>query len=346
MLYDQVDKDDQRPVVPLSLGDPSAFSCFRTSPEAEDAIVRAVQSAEFNSYAPINGILPARRAVAEYISADLPYNLSADDVYLTAGCTQSIEVVLSVLARPGANILLPKPGYPLYESRAGYSKLEVRHFDLIPEKGWEVDLESVEALADENTAAIVIISPGNPCGNVFSYHHLNKVAETARKLGIFVIADEVYAHLAFGNNPYKYGIVDSIKSYFNISTNPATFVQAAIPQIFEKTKDDFFSKTINIMREAADVFHEKTKEIPCVTCPHKPDGSMFAMVKLNLSLLEDISDDTDFCLKLAREESVTVLPGVAVGLKNWLRITFSIEPESLEQGLDRMKAFCQRHSRK
>ncbi|KAJ6289667.1 hypothetical protein OIU78_025567 [Salix suchowensis] len=229
MLYDQVDKDDQRPVVPLSLGDPSAFSCFRTSPEAEDAIVRAVQSAEFNSYAPINGILPAR-------------------------------------------------------------------------------------------------SPGNPCGNVFSYHHLNKVAETARKLGIFVIADEVYAHLAFGNNPYgwrfgwiaacdpngilkKYGIVDSIKSYFNISTNPATFVQAAIPQIFEKTKDDFFSKTINIMREAADVFHEKTKEIPCVTCPHKPDGSMFAMVKLNLSLLEDISDDTDFCLKLAREESVTVLPG-------------------------------------
>ena len=115
------------------------------------------------------------RAVAEYISADLPYNLSADDVYLTAGCTQSIEVILSVLARPGANILLPKPGYPLYESRAGFSKLEVRHFDLVPEKGWEVDLESVEALADENTAAIVIISPGNPCGNVFSYQHLNKV---------------------------------------------------------------------------------------------------------------------------------------------------------------------------
>lgn len=144
----------------------------------------------------------------------------------------------------------------------------------------------------------------------------------------------------------KYGIVESIKSYFNISSNPATFVQAAIPQIFEKTKEDFFSKTINIMREAADICYEKTKEIPCVTCPHKPDGSMFAMVKLNLSLLEDISDDMDFCLKLAREESVTILPGVAVGLKNWLRITFSIEPQSLEQGLDRMKAFCQRHSRK
>ncbi|KAJ6859855.1 hypothetical protein NC651_036233 [Populus alba x Populus x berolinensis] len=325
---------------------------------------------------------------AEYLSADLPYNLSADDIYLTVGCTQSIEVILSVLARPGANILLPRPGYPLYESRAGFSKLEVRHFDLIPEKSWEVDLESVEALADENTAAIVIISPGNPCGNVFSYQHLKKVAETARKLGIFVIADEVYGHIAFGSNPYvpmgefgsivpvlslgsiskrwivpgwrfgwiatcdpngileKYGIVDSIKSYFNISSNPATFVQAAIPQIFEKTKEDFFSKTINIMREAADICYEKTKEIPCVTCPHKPDGSMFAMVKLNLSLLEDISDDMDFCLKLAREESVTILPGVAVGLKNWLRITFSIEPQSLEQGLDRMKAFCQRHSRK
>ena len=61
------------------------------------------------------------------------------------------------------------------------------------------------------------------------------------------------------------------------------FYQAAIPQIFEKTKEDFFLKIINIMREAADVFHEKTKEIPCVTCPHKPDGSMFAMVRTNQS---------------------------------------------------------------
>jgi len=71
--------------------------------------------------------------------------------------------------------LFPKPGFPFYEARAAFSNLEARHFNLIPERGWEVDLDHVEALADENTVAIVIINPGNPCGNVFTYQHLSKV---------------------------------------------------------------------------------------------------------------------------------------------------------------------------
>lgn len=108
---------------------------------------------------------------------DLPYTLSPDDVFLTIGCLQAIEVIISVLARPGANILLPRPGFPFYEMRCSSSNLEMRHFDLVPDRGWEVDLEGVEKLTDENTVAMVIINPGNPCGSVFSYDHLKKVLE-------------------------------------------------------------------------------------------------------------------------------------------------------------------------
>ena len=115
-------------------------------------------------------------AVAEYLSRDLPYQLSPDDIYLTAGCCQAIDVMISVLAQPGSNILLPKPGFPLYESRTMFSNLEARHFNLIPDRGWEADLESVEALADENTVAMVIVNPSNPCGSVYSRDHLAKVS--------------------------------------------------------------------------------------------------------------------------------------------------------------------------
>ena len=118
----------------------------------------------------------SKRSIADYLSRDLPYKLSPDDVYLTIGCTQAIEVILTVLARQGANILLPRPGFPYYEARAACSRLEVRRFDLLPEKGWEVNLEAVEALADQNTVAMVIINPGNPCGNVYSHQHLEKVS--------------------------------------------------------------------------------------------------------------------------------------------------------------------------
>ncbi|KAK6919625.1 Aminotransferase, class I/classII [Dillenia turbinata] len=125
-----------------------------------------------------------------------------DDVYMTIGCIQAMEIMLAVLSSPSANVLLSRVGYPYDEAWAALEHLEVCHFDLLPEKGWEIDLDSVEALSDENTVAMLIISPGNPCGCVYSYEHLEKVAKLAKKLGIIVIADEVYDHLTFGNKPF------------------------------------------------------------------------------------------------------------------------------------------------
>ncbi|KAI3986748.1 hypothetical protein MKX01_014286 [Papaver californicum] len=387
ILRSNLNVKDERPTIPLGHGDPSPFSCFRTTHVADDALNNAVKSAKYNSYAPVGGILPARRSVAEYLSRDLPYTLSADDVCLTSGCRQAIEVIISVLSYPGANILIPKPGYPHYDACASANNLQVRHFDLLPEKAWEIDLEAVEDLADENTVAIVVINPGNPCGNVYSYEHLKKVAETAKRLGIPVIADEVYGHLTFGSNPFvpmgvfgstvpvftlgsiskrwlvpgwrlgwlvitdpkgylkEAEVVGSIKQYLNMSNNPASIIQGAIPQILENTKEDFFENTISLLRQALDICSEKIKEIACITLLQKPEGSMFLMVKLDTSLLEDISDDMDFCIKLAREESVIILPGIVLGLKNWLRITFSIDLPSLKGAMERIKSFCHRHAK-
>lgn len=118
---------------------------------------------------------PLNRSIAEYLSKDLPYNLTSDDIFITSGCTQAIDVAVAMLARPGANILLPRPGFPIYELCSAFRNMEVRHFNLLPQQGWEVDLDAIETLADKNTVAMVIINPGNPCGNVYSYQHLKKV---------------------------------------------------------------------------------------------------------------------------------------------------------------------------
>ncbi|KAF5787174.1 putative aminotransferase, class I/classII, tyrosine/nicotianamine aminotransferase [Helianthus annuus] len=385
-LMASVDEKKKKRLISLGMGDPTAYSCFTTNIVVQDSVVQTLESQKFNGYSPTVGLLQTRTAIAEYLSLNLPYKLLEDDVYITAGCTQAIEVAISILARPNANILVPKPGFPIYELCAAFRNVEIRHFDLLPDKGWEVDLEAVDALTDQNTVAIVIINPGNPCGNVYSYQHLKKIAEAAKKNKILVIADEVYGHLAFGENPFvpmgvfgsmvpvltlgslskrwlvpgwrlgwfvttdPNGIfknaktVERIKKYFDICGGPATFIQAAVPRILEDTKKAFFTSMLCTLKQTCDICFEKINEIPCFTCPQKPQGAMAVMVKLNVSLLKDISDDIDFCFKLAKEESVILLPGLTVGLKNWVRITFAAEPSSLEEALDRIKYFYQRHS--
>ncbi|EPS59683.1 aminotransferase family protein, partial [Genlisea aurea] len=188
--------------ISLGLGDPTAHSCFATDFTTTDAVSDALLSWKFNGYAPTAGLTQTREAIAEYLSKDLPKKLSQEDVFITAGCTQAIELTVSILARRDANILLPRPGFPIYGLCASFRGLEARYFDLDPERGWEVDLDCVERLADGNTVAMVVINPGNPCGNVYGYDHLKQIAETARKLGITVISDEVYGHLTFGTTPF------------------------------------------------------------------------------------------------------------------------------------------------
>nr|KAJ0193906.1 hypothetical protein LSAT_V11C800444190 [Lactuca sativa] len=138
--------------------------------------------------------------------------------------------------------------------------------------------------------------------------------------------------------------IERLKKYFDICGGPTTFIQVAIPRILDDTKEVFFTRTLSILKNTSDICFRKIQEIPCLTCPEKLQGAMDVMVKLNVSLLKDISDDIDFCFKLAKYESVILLPGLTVGLKNWICVTFVADPSSLEEALDRVKSFCQKHS--
>nr|AGK24944.1 aromatic aminotransferase [Ephedra sinica] len=188
-------------IISLGQGDPSTYSCFAAPKNAQDALVKCTLSSLYNGYAPSLGLPQAKKAVADFLSKDLASKLSPNDVYMTVGCSQAIQICLTVLSSksPNANILLPKPGFTLYQSLAAEIGIEAIFYELIPEDEWKVNLDQVRQLADENTTAIVVINPNNPCGSVFSREHATEIAQTARDLGISIVSDEIYAHIVYGD---------------------------------------------------------------------------------------------------------------------------------------------------
>lgn len=118
------------------------------------------------------------RAVAEHLSKGVEHGIRGDDVYMTVGGTQAIQVCLTVLASPGCNLLLPRPGFAPYEAICEIVGIEPRFYDLAPHRGWGLDLSQIRSLADANTAGLVIINPNNPCGAVYSPAHLQQVRRT------------------------------------------------------------------------------------------------------------------------------------------------------------------------
>lgn len=110
---------------------------------------------------------------------------------------------ICVLAGPGQNILIPRPGFPLYKTLTSVYGVHYKQYNLIAEQNWAIDIEHLESLIDENTAAIVINNPSNPCGSVFSRKHLIQILDLAERYRKPIISDEIYDKFVFSPEHYN-----------------------------------------------------------------------------------------------------------------------------------------------
>lgn len=177
------------------------FGNLKAANETIDAIRDAIDEGKHNGYAHSAGSIVAREAVCKYVAPHQGH-ITPDDVILCSGCSSSLDMCISVLANDGQNILIPRPGFSIYRTLAISHGIEVRSYNLLPNKQWQIDLEQMETLIDENTAAIVLTNPSNPCGSVFGKQHILDVIALCEKYCIPIIADEIYEHFVFPNVEY------------------------------------------------------------------------------------------------------------------------------------------------
>lgn len=188
----------------LNIGDPITFG-FQTPPHLVEAVKRAVDDGH-NGYAPSVGIAPAREAVAEECTRrGMP--VSADRVVLTAGTSEGIELALTALAEAGDEVLIPVPTYPLYTAVLAKIGARAVFYRTDPAHGWLPDLDHIRSLITPATRALVSIDPNNPTGAVYPAAVRRAMVDLADDHNIPLLADEVYADLAFE------GPVDAIAAH-------------------------------------------------------------------------------------------------------------------------------------
>ncbi|MBI1910282.1 MAG: pyridoxal phosphate-dependent aminotransferase [Deltaproteobacteria bacterium] len=147
------------------------------------------------------GSLRARESIAQYY-ASCRMKVEPDHILLTPGTSESFFYLFSLLAKPGENILTPNPAYPLFDHIAELARIELRHYPLVEEKGWGIDLEKLSSQIDSQTRAIVLISPNNPTGAVVTAEEFEAIAMIARRENLAIISDEVFGEFIFCNENY------------------------------------------------------------------------------------------------------------------------------------------------
>lgn len=179
-------------------------------PVAIEAVKRALESpGHAAGYVNALGKPEARQAIANhYATAWNQTSLSFDRVVIANGCSGALELALTALLDPGSILLVPQPGFPLYQVIAKSHGATVLHYRLDPDREWEIDLTHLRSLLRNKQNApkirgIVVNHPSNPTGAVYSNDHLEEIVSLCEEYRLPIVADEVYGNLVLDKSPFR-----------------------------------------------------------------------------------------------------------------------------------------------
>jgi alanine-synthesizing transaminase len=189
-VADEVNRQGHK-VLYLNVGDPNIFD-FRTPPHLIEAVYKAMRDGK-NGYAPSPGTREALEAIRG--EAARKGISTVQDVFVTSGASEAVDICLTALVNPGESVLTPSPDYPLYSAVLAKLGIPVTAYDLNEDDGWQPDLADIERKITSRTRALVLINPNNPTGAVCSRRMLEQLTEIARRRNLVVFADEIYDKL-------------------------------------------------------------------------------------------------------------------------------------------------------
>ena len=190
----------------------------------EPGILRALAHAQTLHYEPdARGLLPAREAVAEYYG-EHGAPVDPRGLVLTASTSEAYAYLFKLLANPGDEILVPAPSYPLLDFLAALEMVKVRHYPLSydPQRGWEIDLDTLAHVITTKTVAIALVHPNNPTGSFVKPHELERLNALCIEHDLALVCDEVFL---------DYGAASATPASMVLNREALTFVLSGLSKV-------------------------------------------------------------------------------------------------------------------
>ncbi len=346
---------------------------FDTPDHIKAAAIAALNSGK-TKYAATPGIEPLRQAIAEKYGTDYGLKVAAGQVVVSPGGKFSCYLGIMAICSPGDEVIIPAPywvSYPEMVKLAG----AVPKFVLADDTSkFRLTPAMLEAAITPKSKLLILTSPSNPTGAVYSRAEMTAIVEVAVRHNLYIMSDEIYEHLVYdgvtmtapatlspeaeartiivsgfsktyamtgwrlGTLVAPAGIAKAVgELQSQMSSNATTFAQyGALAALKEKEKT---AASLKLMLTAFDrrrrFLHKELNAIPGVRCL-LAEGAFYLFPNISSFGLSSV----DFCARLLEKERVAAVPGSAFGAEGYLRLSYATSDEILAKGVERMKRFC------
>ncbi len=352
-------------MIHLSLGQPD----FKSPQHVVDAAKKAIDDGH-HGYVLANGTLECRQAVTRKIKKLYNKDVSPERVMIMPGGKPTMFFAIGMIGEPGAEIIHPTPGFPIYESMINYSGAKAVPYDLTKDKDLKFDPEKILSLITDKTRLLVLINPNNPTGSFVEKPAIDFLAEGLKKHPhVAILSDEIYSRQIYDGKQmptfFNYPdledrliVLDGWSKAYAMTgwrMGWSVWPENLIPHITKLAINSF--SCVNVPSQFAGIaaldgpddpinqmmikfdqrrklIHKLLNDLPGVECS-MPGGAFYAFPKV----IGTGMDGSEFSKKCMHEAGVAIVPGTAFGstCKDYARFSFAASQDNISQALENIK---------
>ena len=357
-------------VISFGVGEPD----FNTPQNIIDAAILAMNQGK-TKYTAVSGITELKEAIVKKFYNDNGLNYKIENIIVSTGGKQCLFNVFAAILNVGDEVLIPRPYWVSYPELVKLNDGIPVFVETNEEDDFKINFKNLEKSITNKTKAIVVNSPNNPTGSIYSKKELMEIADFAKKYDLYIISDEMYEKLTYGDNKHisiaslnedafnrtivvnglskayamtgwRVGYAAGKKEIINLMNNIQSHTTSNVNSIAQYASLEALTGQQEEMKIMQNEFDRRRKvmmklldDISDVSYI-EPKGAFYILVNIEKILKKfKISGSSEFCEKLLDRENVVAIPGIAFGEDNYIRLSYATSMDNIERGLNRISNF-------